>query len=284
MKIYDNQPGQAARAIQEIRNQLEELQETGMLRGELGASEQLALLSSHDHLAQALEGAIFVQECVFEQLEAKQKVFQAVEGHVGEGVVLSSSTSCLLPSKVFSQVQNRARCIVSHPVNPPYYVRLVELVPHPETLPAVMDSAFALMTEVGQAPVRLSREVDGFALNRLQYAIIAEAWRLVQDGVISVQDIDLVMSEGLGMRYAFIGPMETMHLNAPEGLDDYLQRYREGMRRVLTDFGPVPEFSGEAASRINQEMSALIPADQQHLSARRARRDQLLMGLAKLKK
>ncbi|XP_064800341.1 lambda-crystallin homolog [Oncorhynchus masou masou] len=284
VKIYDNQPGQAARAIQEVRKQLEDLQEERMLRGDRSASEQLALLSSHNDLCQALEGAFFVQECVFEEIEAKRSVFQVVESHVGEGVILSSSTSCLLPSNIFSQVQNRKRCIISHPVNPPYYVRLVELVPHPETLAGVMDTTHALMTAVGQAPVRLKKEIDGFALNRVQYAIIAESWRLVKDGVISVKDIDLVMSEGLGMRYAFIGPMETMHLNAPEGLEDYLQRYREGMKRVLNTFGPVPEFSGEAAERINKEMCELIPADQQHLSARRERRDQLLMGLAKLKK
>lgn len=284
VKIYDNKPGQASGAITEIRKQLEELQQSNMLRGNLSAAEQTSLLSSHDDLQQALQDAFFVQECVFEDLEAKQTVFQEVESLVKESVILSSSTSCLMPSNVFSRVQNRTRCIISHPVNPPYYVRLVELVPHPETLPAVMDVAFSLMTDVGQAPVRLRKEIDGFALNRVQYAIIAESWRLVQDGVISVKDIDLVMSEGLGMRYAFIGPIETMHLNAPEGMEDYLQRYSEGIKRVLKSFGPVPEFSGDAAARITEEICELIPADQEHLTARRERRDQLLMGLAKLKK
>lgn len=284
VKIYDNKPGQASGAITEIRKQLEELQQSKMLRGNLSAAEQTSLLSSHDDLQQALQDAFFVQECVFEDLEAKQTVFQEVESLVKESVILSSSTSCLMPSNVFSRVQNRTRCIISHPVNPPYYVRLVELVPHPETLPAVMDVAFSLMNDVGQAPVRLRKEIDGFALNRVQYAIIAESWRLVQDGVISVKDIDLVMSEGLGMRYAFIGPIETMHLNAPEGMEDYLQRYSEGIKRVLKSFGPVPEFSGDAAARITEEICELIPADQEHLTARRERRDQLLMGLAKLKK
>ncbi|MGH0171260.1 UNVERIFIED_CONTAM: hypothetical protein FKN15_060850 [Acipenser sinensis] len=80
-----------------------------------------------------------------------------------------------------------------------------------------MKRTYSLMKEVGQSPVRLRREIDGFALNRIQYAVIAEAWRLVKDGVMSVADVDLVMSEGLGMRYAFIGPMETVHLNA-EGI------------------------------------------------------------------
>ncbi|KAI3356055.1 hypothetical protein L3Q82_017321, partial [Scortum barcoo] len=284
VKIYDNQPGQAAKAITEIRKQLQELEEAHMLRGELTAAQQLALLSSYDELAQALEGAFFVQECVFEQLDVKQSVFQDTERLVGKDVILSSSTSCLVPSSVFSKVQNRSRCLVSHPVNPPYYVKLVELVPHPETAATVMDTTHALMTKVDQAPVCLKKEIDGFALNRVQAAIIAESWRLVQDGIISVKDIDLVMSEGLGMRYAFIGPMETMHLNAPEGLEDYMKRYGEGIKRVLNSFGPVPDFTGKGAKSIVNEMCELIPNDRQHLSARMERRDQLLMGLAKLKK
>ncbi|KAJ8246740.1 hypothetical protein GJAV_G00254850 [Gymnothorax javanicus] len=310
VKIFDSIPGQAARAVQEIRQQLEEVEQAQMLRGSLSVEEQLLVLSCHDELSQALEGAVFVQESVFEDLETKRSVFQEVERHVGEFTVLSSSTSCLMPSGVFSRVENRKRCIVSHPVNPPYFVRLVELVPHPETAAEVVDGTHALMTRLGQVPVRLRKEIDGFALNRVQYAIIAECWRLIavrggkgrgvyglltlsderhaltspKEGVISVQDIDLVMSEGLGMHYAFTGPMETIHLNAPEGLEDYLRRYREGMKRVLTSFGPVPEFSGEDAKSIHQEMCGLILNDHQHLSASRQRRDHLLIGLAKLKK
>ncbi|XP_020487643.1 lambda-crystallin homolog [Labrus bergylta] len=284
VKIYDNQPGQSANAIKEIRKQLEELEGAHMLRGELTATQQLALLSSYDDMAQALEGAFFVQECVFEQLEVKQSVFQDLERLVGTDVILSSSTSCLVPSDVFSKVQNRSRCLVSHPVNPPYYVKLVELVPHPETAASIMDITHALMTKVGQAPVRLRKEIDGFALNRVQAAIIAESWRLVQDGIISVKDIDLVMSEGLGMRYAFIGPMETIHLNAPEGIEDYMKRYGVGITRVLNSFGPVPDFCGEGSKSIVNEMCELIPNDRQNLSARTERRDQLLMALAKLKK
>ncbi|XP_061648474.1 lambda-crystallin homolog [Phyllopteryx taeniolatus] len=284
VKLYDNQAGQAANAMTEMKKQMMELQEVGMLRGQLSAMQQLALLSSHEDLQQALQGAFFVQECVFENLEVKQNLFRDMERLVGEDVILSSSTSCLVPSAVFLSVQNRSRCLVSHPVNPPYYVKLVELVPHPETAVAIMENTYALMTEVGQVPVRLKKEIDGFTLNRVQAAIIAECWRLVQDGVISVQDIDLVMSEGLGMRYAFIGPMETMHLNAPEGLGDYLKRYGEGIRRVLRSFGPVPDFFAEDAKSVISEMCELVPNNERHLSARRERRDQLLMGLAHLKK
>lgn len=170
----------------------------------------------------------------------------------------------------------------SQKVNPPYYVPLVELVPHPETAPATMDRTYALMRRIGQSPVRLLKEIDGFVLNRLQYAIISEAWRLVEEGIVSPNDLDLVMSDGLGMRYAFIGPLETMHLNA-EGMVSYCGRYSDGMKRVLKTFGPVPEFSGATVEKVNQDMCMKVPDDPEHLAARRQWRDDCLMKLAKLK-
>ncbi|KAB1267507.1 Lambda-crystallin-like protein [Camelus dromedarius] len=256
------------------------------------------------------------QECVPEDLELKQQLFAQLDGIMDDDVVLSSSSSCLLPSKLFAGLAHRKQCLVAHPVNPPYYVPLVELVPHPETAPATVDRTHALMRKIGQSPVRIMKEIDGFALNRLQYAIISEAWRLVEssacrlgnagsmslavapepeirypgdeillagkEGVVSPGDLDLVMSEGLGMRYAFIGPLETMHLNA-EGMLSYCDRYSEGMRRVLKTFGPIPEFSGAAAEKVHQAMCVKVPDDPAHLAARREWRDGCLMRLAKLK-
>ncbi|XP_039599939.1 lambda-crystallin homolog [Polypterus senegalus] len=282
VKIYDIQAGQARRAQEDISKEMRKLQDSGFLRGLLSAEEQTSLISSHDDLKETLESAFFIQECIYENLSAKQEIFCAVESHVADGVILSSSTSCILPTNVFSKVKNRKRCIVSHPVNPPYYVKLVELVPHPETDSTVVDVTYNMMKEVGQSPVRLRREIDGFALNRIQYAVIAEAWRLVKDGILSVQDVDAVMSEGLGMRYAFVGPMETVHLNA-EGLQQYFQQYGEGIKRVLSSFGPVPDFSDEELKKIDQEMCNWVPCDPQNLAARRERRDRYILGLSQLK-
>ncbi|XP_048454029.1 lambda-crystallin homolog isoform X3 [Rhincodon typus] len=168
-------------------------------------------------------------------------------------------------------------------VNPTYYVPLVELVPHPETHSAVMEQTYALMKDIGQSPVKLNKEIDGFVLNRIQYAIIGESWRLVHDGVLSPEDVDLVMSAGLGMRYAFMGPFETIHLNA-EGLKSYCERYAVGMKRVLSSFGPVPEFSGEVMEKINAAVSQKIPPDPENLNARRQWRDSRLAAVAQLNK
>ncbi|XP_012664967.2 lambda-crystallin homolog [Otolemur garnettii] len=282
VKLYDVEQQQITDALDNIRKELTLLGQSGSLKGSLSAEEQLALISGCSNIQEAVEGALHIQECVPENLDLKKMIFAQLDAILDDRVVLSSSSSCLLPSKLFTGLVHVKQCIVAHPVNPPYYVPLVELVPHPETASATVDKTYALMKKIGQCPVRLLREVDGFALNRLQYAVISEAWRLVEEGVVSPVDLDLVMSEGLGMRYAFIGPLETMHLNA-EGTLSYCDRYSEGMKRVLKTFGPIPEFSRATAELVNQALCRKVPDDPEHLAARRQWRDECLMRLSKLK-
>lgn len=283
VKLYDIEPRQITGALENIRKEMKSLQQSGSLKGSLSAEEQLSLISSCTNLAEAVEGVVHIQECVPENLDLKRKIFAQLDSIVDDRVVLSSSSSCLLPSKLFTGLAHVKQCIVAHPVNPPYYIPLVELVPHPETSPATVDRTHALMRKIGQSPVRVLKEIDGFVLNRLQYAIISEAWRLVEEGIVSPSDLDLVMSDGLGMRYAFIGPLETMHLNA-EGMLSYCDRYSEGMKRVLKSFGSIPEFSGATVEKVNQAMCKKVPADPEHLAARREWRDECLKRLAKLKR
>lgn len=282
VKLYDIEQQQITNALGSIRKEMKSLEQSGSLKGSLGAEQQLSLISGCGNLAEAVEGAMHIQECVPENVELKKKIFAQLDRIVDDQVILSSSSSCLLPSKLFTGLAHVKQCIVAHPVNPPYYVPLVELVPHPETAPATMDRTYALMKKIRQTPVRVLKEVDGFVLNRLQYAIISEAWRLVEEGIVSPNDLDLVMSDGLGMRYAFIGPLETMHLNA-EGMVSYCDRYSEGMKRVLKTFGPVPEFSGATVEKVNQDMCMKVPDDPEHLAARRHWRDDCLLQLSKLK-
>uniref|UniRef100_A0A8D0C9U1 L-gulonate 3-dehydrogenase n=2 Tax=Salvator merianae TaxID=96440 RepID=A0A8D0C9U1_SALMN len=282
IKLYDIKQEQITKALENIGKQMKELEKIGMLKGSLKSDQQLALIGGCTDLKSAVEGAVYIQECTPENLEIKKKIFNQLDNIVSNDTVLASSTSCILPSKIFTGLKHVKQCIVAHPVNPPYFVPLVELVPHPETEPSIIEKTFALMKKIGQSPVKLMKEIDGFALNRLQYAIISEAWRLVGDGVISPHDLDLVMSDGLGMRYAFMGPLETMHLNA-EGILNYCDRYRDGMIRVLKSFGPIPDFAGETEQKINQAMCEQTPADPAHLNARRRWRDECLLHLAKLK-
>ena len=117
---------------------------------------------------------------------------------------------------------------------------MVELVPASWTRQDIRDNARAVMKSVGQVPVSMSKEIPGFVLNRLQYALLNECFRLVLDDVVSAEDLDVVMRDGLGLRYAFIGPMETIHLNAM-GTEKYCETYGETIYNVSQDMGPIPE-------------------------------------------
>ncbi|XP_069496797.1 lambda-crystallin homolog [Ambystoma mexicanum] len=283
VKIYDIVQQQVTSSLGDIRKQMAELEQSGMLRGSLNAEKQISLITGCTDLLAAVDGAAFIQECVPESLELKQKIFGQLDVLASEDVIFSSSTSCLSPVKLFTGLKHVKKCIVSHPVNPPYYVPLVELVPHPDTDPTTVDATYALMKEIGQSPVKLLKAIDGFVLNRLQYAVVCEAWRLVKNGVMSPTDVDLVMSEGLGMRYAFLGPLETTHLNA-EGFKSYFERYGESIKRISSTVDPVPEFSGEVLEKIDQALSEKVPVDPESLNARRDWRNACLCRLAKLKK
>ena len=135
------------------------------------------------------------------------------------------SSSSGIPASAFTEhAPRRERFLIAHPVNPPHLVPIVELVPAPWTDPAILPWARGVMQSVGQAPIVVYREIEGFVLNRLQGALLMEAWALFEEGYASAADIDLCVSQGLGLRWSFMGPFETIDLNAPGGVDDYARR------------------------------------------------------------
>ncbi|XP_008578960.1 PREDICTED: lambda-crystallin homolog isoform X2 [Galeopterus variegatus] len=180
VKLYDIEQEQITNALENIRKEMKLLEQSGSLKGSLSVEEQLSLISGCSNIEEAVEGALHIQECVPENLQLKKKIFAQLDRIIDDTVVLASSTSCLMPSKLFAGLAHMRQCLVAHPVNPPYHIPLVELVPHLETAPATVDRTHALMRKIGQCPVRVLKEVDGFVLNRLQYPIISEAWRLVE--------------------------------------------------------------------------------------------------------
>ncbi|MFO1209014.1 MAG: 3-hydroxyacyl-CoA dehydrogenase [Amaricoccus sp.] len=235
--LYDPFPTSMDATMSLARNAVEDLARQDLLDGARPA-ELLARLAPCGSLASALEGALYVQESAPERLEVKKALYAEMDGLAGPATILASSTSGLPISTFTEEIASRARCVVSHPINPPHLVPLVEIVPAPWTAPATVAATEALMREVGQTPIQLRHEIDGFVVNRLQSAVLAEAFRLVEDGVASVADIDAAMSDGLGLRWSFMGPFETIDLNAKGGVRDYCDKLGAmywGLARQLAD-------------------------------------------------
>jgi len=182
-------------------------------------------ISVFDRLEDALEGAVLVQESLPEQVDIKREVFEILDRLAPADAILASSTSAIVASRFTEGLAGRHRCLVAHPVNPPHLVPLVELCPAPWTDKSVVEEARRIYEAVDQVAIIVRKEVDGFVLNRLQGALLTESLRLVAEGVATPQDIDKTVKDGLGLRWSFMGPFETIELNAPGGIKDYVERY-----------------------------------------------------------
>ena len=215
-----------------IREGLDELAAAGIVDDPAGAAARVAVAPS---LAEAVAGVDLVQENGPERVEDKRRIFAELDAAAPREAILASSTSAIVASKFTEDLAGRGRCLVAHPVNPPHLVPIVELCGAPWTSPDAIARARRIYESVDQAPITVTREIEGFVLNRLQVALLAEAFRLVGDGVVSPQDLDKTLSDGLGLRWSFMGPFQTIELNAPGGIPDYCARYGDFFRRTTGD-------------------------------------------------
>ena len=274
--LYDAVAGAAAAALGFVDSVLADLHRNGLLGGHApeAVRKRITVAAS---LAEALRGAVHVQENTPERLDSKIEVFRELDRLAAPDAVLASSTSALLPSRFTETLPGRSRCLVVHPINPPYLVPAVEVVPAPWTDPAVLARTGDFMRAAGHAPIMMHKELDGFVMNRLQGALLQEAFRLVAEGFASTADVDIGIRDGLGLRWSFMGPFETIDLNAPGGVADYIARY-EGLYRTLwqTQQHIVP-WAGALSDRIAAERRETLA--ETDLPERAHWRDRRLMAL-----
>jgi L-gulonate 3-dehydrogenase len=227
--LYDAGPGIAEAARGLVAQGLDELAAQGLADDPAAAARRVRTAPS---IADALAGAEIVQENLPEQIEVKRAIFAELDRLAAPEVILASSTSTIVASLFTESLAGRHRCLVAHPVNPPHLVPLVELVGAPWTADETVARAKAIYESVEQVPIVARREIDGFILNRLQAVLLSEAFRLVGDGYVSPQDLDKTLKDGLGLRWSFMGPFETIELNAPGGIPDYCRRYGPSLGRL----------------------------------------------------
>jgi L-gulonate 3-dehydrogenase len=272
--LYDSDPAALERARPGIAGRLEDLVRFGLLDD---PAPVMARISYVGDLETALSGAGHVQESAPEKVEVKRRLYGELDRLAAPEAVLASSTSGIPASSFTDHLAGRARCLVAHPINPPYLVPLVELCPAPWTDAAVVDRTYELMRSVGQAPIRMRREVSGFIANRMQAALIGAALRMVRDGVASAEDVDIAIKDGIGLRWSFMGPFETIDLNAPGGIADYLRRYGPLYQAIEGEHGPLDWTADDLLAKVDAGRREVLP--QQELPARGAWRDRRLMAL-----
>ena len=242
---WDPAPGAEGRLRAAIANAWPALERVGLRRG--ASPTRLTFASG---LSSAVRDADFVQESGPEDEALKRSLLAEIDAAAGSKVVIASSSSGLLPTRIQSRCTNPERVLIGHPFNPVYLLPLVEVVVGDKTKPDAVRKATAFYKQLGMRPLLVKREIAGYISDRLQEALWREALHLVNDGVATTEEFDAAIIYGPGLRWAFMGTFLAFHLAGGEG----------GMRHMLEQFGPAlklpwtklraPELTPELARRV----------------------------------
>jgi 3-hydroxyacyl-CoA dehydrogenase len=245
-----------------------------------GASQENLTFTAD--LAQALAGVDLVQESGPERLDFKQKLYGQLDELLPADVIIASSSSGL----PMSEIQKGAtlhpeRCVIGHPFNPPHVIPLVEIVRGRQTSEETARRAEAFYTALGKRTVRIHKEMPGHVANRLQEAVMREAYYLVSEGVLSVADVDTALSWGPGLRWGVMGAIMLNHLGGgPGGIEHFLHQFAPSMTTSWNSLGQpalTPELQKTVIDGVHAE------AGTRSIEQLAAERDDVLLGLIELR-
>ena len=270
--VWDKSRENAERSLRLVSDTLKVLEPSAE-----AAQAVMGRITLKADIASAVEGASWVQESAAEAEDIKRALFADLDRDAEPGAILASSTSAIPGSHFMLGLPGAARCLIAHPVNPPHLVPLVELCGTPETSAATLQKAYDFMAGIGQSPVVLNREIEGFVLNRLQWALMSEALHLVGEGYCSAADIDLVMTSGLARRWALYGPLAVAHLNASAGFEGYFDVLSEAFLRVQKSLRTDYPVTQDLVASIQRELVRKMP--QEEIPDLQKSRDKLVQAL-----
>jgi 3-hydroxyacyl-CoA dehydrogenase len=210
-----------------------------------------------------------------EKLDIKRDVFHQLGEYSEPTAVLASSSSAIAASEFATATSASDRVLIGHPGNPPYLIPVIEVVPSPLTASEVVDRATEIYRAAGLKPVHVRKELEGFIFNRLQGAVLREAYCLVRDGIASVDDIDEVMRSGLGRRWTFIGPFETSDLNTRGGLESHAEKMGPAYERMGAERGQHDPWTHDLVADVVGQRRHILPLED--WDARVRWRDEQLM-------
>lgn len=261
---------------EEIRGRFAAMQQAGLSKST--AETTLSRIRIHSDLNDVDRIAVMVIEAGPENLQVKRTIFGDLLAWALPDTVLATTSSALTISQIVERPAQRKNCLCAHSVNPPTIIRLVECVPSPQTDKAIIGQALVILRSAGFTPVPIGREISGFAFNRLQGAILREAYRLVSEKVIDVEGLDLLVTEGLGPRWALSGPFETAELNTPGGIRGHASRMGPSYRLMGEQRGENDcEWGNDLVDEVDRQRRNILPLDD--LPQRRAWREMALSQL-----
>ena len=233
-------------------------------------------------LSEALKDADFIQECAPENYKLKTTLMENIGKYSRPNAIISSSSSGLLPSKIYSKCKNPSRAIIAHPFNPVYMLPGVEIVPGKRTSTKTLNQAKKFYESISMNPIMLKKELPGFLSDRLQEALWREALHIVNEGYASTQDLDRAIEDGPGMRWSLMGTFLTFHLAGG----------KYGMKHMLEQFGPALKlpWTKLKAPKLSKKLSdRVISGTRQQAKGKSVAtiakiRDEYLLNLQKMRK
>ncbi len=268
VRVYDPRPDLAEAVREALANAFPLLQQLGFETA--GFQERLRIESG---LEPAARNAALVQESGPEQIEFKRQCFAQLEQFVSPATLMLSSTSSLRATHIAREMKQPERMMVGHPFNPPHIMPLVEIVPGQKTAPEAVAEAAAFYRALGKAPVVLHREINGFVGNRLQAAVLRESIYLVQQGVVSVEELDRVVTNSLGLRWSAVGPFQGIHLGGgPGGIAHFLRHLGPVFQGLFNELGEAHITAETAEQLAHQTERAYGPMPNPRMAGERDRK------------
>lgn len=236
--------------------------------------------------AEAVAGVQWIQESVPEQLSLKHQVLERLNRLAGDEAIVASSTSGFKPSVLAEALSNRdhqARTLVCHPFNPVYLLPMVEVVASKFTSPEVVMRAEQWLSDINMKPLRVRKEIDAHIADRLLEAVWREALWLVKDDVATTDEVDRVIRDGFGLRWAQMGLFETYRIAGGEaGMSHFLEQFGPALQWPWSRLTDVPELDPELIAKITSQSD--VQSGHETIAQMEARRDRnlvaILQGLA----
>ena len=233
-------------------------------------------------IEEALKEADFIQECATENYRIKTKLMSVIGKYSKPNAIISSSSSGLLPTRIYSKCKNQARTIIGHPFNPVYLCPGVEVVPGKKTKKFFLNKAKKFYKSISMNPIMIKKELPGYLSDRLQEALWREALHIINEGYASTEELDRAIEDGPGIRYSLMGTFLTFHLAGGKA----------GMKHMLRQFGPALKlpWTKLKAPKLTKKLSSRVikgtkkQSKGKSISSLSNIRDEYLVNLLKMRK